>query len=130
VLNKSEATTQLQKLVQSYPHNYNERHAKDFISKVISIYRSSDLSLSAVATVINVQVGLVCKWNKKYKQVSPVFKEASLLPALFYPVKIKEAVVSTRTSTATTIELISPRGYIIKGLTSSSVVEVLRGLHV
>ena len=117
-------------LVKEYPRGLYDFYSEPFKMKVISICKRSGLSLNIVAQTIGSSVSLVSQWDQQYGKVEFKSKASPVGDVSFYPVKVKDDKALTECAADPVIELLSPNGYIIKGLTSSSLVEVLRGLHV
>lgn len=104
---------ELEILKKAYPHKRGQAYSAEFRSRLIELYRREHLSLSFLSREFGISSGLLCLWNSKYKVADN---------QTFTPVKVLDDAVSG-------IELLSPCGYVIKGLSVSDLSMVLKHLH-
>jgi transposase-like protein len=121
---KQEHLSELNRLLRRYPHVHGKPYHKVVKQRILELYRKEKIGLHILSRHTGISQGLLYLWNErangnpKYTGKSKVHRQ----------VEFREVEIIEESSSQ--IELSSPSGYSVKGLSVPEVLHLLKSLHV
>jgi transposase-like protein len=105
---------------RSYPKKQARRYSDELKRKIVLFTRSKGIGIQEASELFDISATALSVWSNNGLELKEIKEEGRL----FNRIKI---IPDNEISSS--IEIISPSGYVIRGLGATEAVKILRGLH-